>query len=259
MGYIVAIVNNKGGVGKTTSTCNLAHAVANRGKKVLIADIDNQSNSTSLMLNQEIISHTIYDLYENDNLSIDRCIYPTAYDRLHCLPNSIKTASIEPKLSSLGVSGWEILRYKLRDYALEHFDVTFIDCPPNLGVFVLQAMLTSDFVIIPLECGSRFSMEGLTRTVSTIEQVQEERNPDLKLLRLLINKVDKRTAISKMTIAQIREWYGEMVFKTVLSNATALQQAELARQTVVRFLPNSPISKQFRELSKEFIDTLFPE
>ena len=259
MGYLVAIVNNKGGVGKTVSTCNLAHAVANRGKKTLIVDIDNQSNATSLMLNPEIISYSIFDMYENINLPIDRCIYPTAYDRLHCLPNSIKTASLEPKLSSLGVNGWDILRVKLREYALHNFDVTFIDCPPNLGVFVLQAMLASDFVIIPLECGSRFSMEGLTRTVSTIEQVQEERNPDLKLLRLLINKVDKRTAISKMTIAQIRDWYGEKVFKTVLSNATALQQAELARQTVVRFLPNSPISKQFRELSKEFVETLFQE
>ena len=178
MGVIVAIVNNKGGVGKTTLAVNLAHALANRGKKILIVDNDAQCNATSLLVEHDVISDSIYELYENDETAIERCIYPTVYDGLSIIPNSEETAALEISLNRGIPSTYLRLRDRIRDYAKNHFDFTFIDTPPNWGYFVLAALHTADCVIVPILCSSRFSMEGLTRALSLIDGVEQVSNED---------------------------------------------------------------------------------
>ena len=259
MGAIIAIVNNKGGVGKTTLTVNLAHALANRGKRVLIVDNDAQCNASSLLVEHDVVSDSIYELYENDDVKIERCIYPTAYDGLSILPNSEETAALEISLNREIPHSYLRLRDRTRDYAKEHFDFTFIDTPPNWGYFVLAALHAADCVIVPILCSSRFSMEGLTRALALIEGVRERENPDLKLLRLVINNVDKRTAISRVVTDKLRRLFDESVlFNTSIPTNTQFSQAEMEGKSIIRFSPRSVGAKYYRSLATEFLEIFEP-
>lgn len=260
MGGIVAIVNNKGGVGKTTLAVNLAHALANRGKKILIVDNDAQCNASSLLVEHDVISDSIYELYESDDVNIERCIYPTIYDWLSIIPNSEETAALEISLN-MGIPGTYLrLRDRMRSYAKEHFDFTFIDTPPNWGYFVLAALHAADCVIVPILCSSRFSMEGLTRALALIEGVRERENPDLRLLRLLVNNVDRRTAISKVVTDKLRRLFDDdVLFKTSIPTNTQFSQAEMEGKSIIRFSPRSVGAKYYRSLATEFLNIFEPE
>lgn len=254
MGTIVAIVNNKGGVGKTTLAVNLAHALANRGKHICIVDNDAQCNASSLLVDADIVTDSLYELYENDETPVERCIYPTAYDNLFILPNSEETAALEIKLNRSIPESYLRLRSRLRDYAAANFDFTFIDTPPNWGYFVLTTLHAADCVIVPILCSSRFSMEGLTRALSLIEGVRERENPDLRLLRLLINNVDRRTAISRVVIDKLGRLFDEdVLFKTSIPTNTQFSQAEMEGKSIIRFSPRSVGAKYYRALASEFL------
>jgi len=258
MPFVVAVVNNKGGVGKSTVTANLSHAyaLANKGKRVLAVDLDSQCNLTELMTAQGTIGPSLYELLDDSTIDIRSCIYPTPYDGVSAIPNIPETASLEPKLMNHADNGWHILRTRLREYALSNYDLTIMDCPPNLGLFVLQAMVAADFVLVPIECASRFAIKGLNGTIKTIESAQKNLNPDLRFLRLLINKVDRRTSISKAMIEQVRGWHGDKVFKTVIPTNTAIQQAELHLKTIIRHSRFSPGAIQFKKLAVELTEIL---
>jgi cellulose biosynthesis protein BcsQ len=258
MGTIVAIVNNKGGVGKTTLTVNLAHALANRGKRVLIVDNDAQCNASSLLVDADVVTDSLYELYADDETPIERCIYPTAYENLSILPNSEETAALEIQLNRSIPVSYLRLRQRLRNYAASNFDFAFIDTPPNWGYFVLATLHAADCVIVPILCSSRFSMEGLTRALSLIETVRDRENPDLRLLRLLVNNVDKRTAISKVVIDKLGQLFAEdVLFKTSIPTNTQFSQAEMEGKSIIRFSPRSVGAKYYRALAVEFLK-LFP-
>jgi len=259
MGVIVAIVNNKGGVGKTTLTVNLAHALANRGKKILIVDNDAQCNASSLLVDADVVSDSVYELYESDDTPLERCVYPTAYDGLSIIPNSEETAALEINLN-LGIpTSYLRLRDRLRDYAKSNFDFTFIDTPPNWGYFVLAALHAADCVIVPILCSSRFSMEGLTRALSLIEGVRQRENPDLRLLRLIVNNVDKRTAISRVVTDKLRRLFeDDVLFKTSIPTNTQFSQAEMEGKSIIRFSPRSVGAKYYRSLATEFLEIFEP-
>lgn len=259
MGVIVAIVNNKGGVGKTTLAVNLAHALANRGNKILIIDNDAQCNASSLLVESDIVSDSIYEVYENDETIVERCIYPTAYDGLSILPNSEETAALEISLNMGIPDSYLRLRNRIRDYATANFDFTFIDTPPNWGYFVLASLHAADCVIVPLLCSSRFSMEGLSRALSLIEGVRERANPDLRLLRLIVNNVDKRTAISRVVTDKLGRLFDEsMLFKTSIPTNTEFSKAEMEGKSIIRFSPRSVGAKYYRNLATEFLSIFDP-
>lgn len=248
---IISVINNKGGTGKTTCAVNLSHSLANRGKKILVVDQDTQSNTSQIFVGKDVDTNTLYDVFTAGK-TVENCIYPTPYENIFCLPNIPATATLELNLYQDVKSSYTLLRSKLRRYALDNFDATLIDCPPNLGMFVAQALIASDFVIVPVECGSRFALDGLISAIEHIEGVKQNVNPDLAFLRLLINKVDLRTTISRSSVEHIKKKFGaELVFQTTIPINTDFQKAEEERKTIIRFSPRSAGAKKFRALADE--------
>jgi cellulose biosynthesis protein BcsQ len=258
MGVIIAIVNNKGGVGKTTATCNLAHALGLLGQRVLVVDLDPQCNATSLLLSNSLDrQHSLYELLAHDTLGppLTRFIYPCQYDGVCCLPNVSETASLEPEMILSAPASLFRLRRHLRDYALLHFDFVIIDNPPNLGSFVICALNTADFALVPVKAGSAFSVTGLLQAVRLINEVRIQDNKDLRFLRLLINQVDKRTLISRTLTEQIfRAFREDQIFRTAIPGNTAFEQAEAAGATIFRWNSSAPGAQAFRELAQELLD-----
>jgi len=258
MGVVIAIVNNKGGVGKTTAACNIAHAMGLLGRRVLVADLDPQSNATALLLSNHLDrQHNLYELLAEESLGtpISRFIYPSSYDGVFCLPNIPETASLEPELILSAPASFLRLRHHLRDYVLRQFDFVIIDTPPNLGTFVICALNTADFALVPVKAGSAFSVAGLLKAVRLINEVRVQDNKDLKFLRLLINCVDKRTLISRALTEQLfRTFREDQVFRTSIPGNTAFEQAEAAGVTIFRYNPSTPGARAFRELAQELLD-----
>ena len=258
-GLIISVLTNKGGTGKTTTTVSLGQALAREGKKVLIIDNDSQCNATAVLLQGEP-RYNLYEVYAADNnIYIEDCIHWTEFQQnLYCLPNTPETASIEPVLIKRGVNGGFIaLRKALRDYALKNFDFVIIDNPPNHGIFVINSLYTSDFAVVPTEAGSKASVRGLMKAVQFIEDVRQEGNPDLRFLRLLVTKVDRRTSVSRVITSQLRSNFGEeKMFKTVIPINTDMQKAELQDETIFKFNSKSGGAKAYRELTKELLTIL---
>jgi cellulose biosynthesis protein BcsQ len=257
-------MNRKGGVGKTTVTCNLGHALTLEGKKVLVSDMDSQCNSTSrLVANREGYRNTLYELLidENSNLSVQDCIYPSKYENLFILPNVYDTGGLEPELIR-NMSGQSLLRYrrKVRDYAKKNYDITLIDNSPTVGSFVLSSLNCADLALIPHEIDSEDSLEGLKNAIKIINEIRAGDNPDLRFLRLLGNKIDRRTNIGKSVIANLYAAFTpEQVFRASIPINAQLKEAEARRETIFRHDRSSSSARAFRDLAKEVIKILEDE
>lgn len=255
MGYIISVINNKGGVGKTTTTCNLADSLGKQGYKVLVVDADPQSNTTTILLPIEThIRKSLYDLLEN-NTTPDLnsgYLYATTCKNVLIVPNISETASIEPTLIAEAPKSFMRLKEKLRKSVVNNFDYIIIDCPPNMGTFVLCTLYASDFAIVPILAKSSFSVEGLIKAVRLIKDIREKVNPELRFLRLLINSVDKRTSISRSITEQInRVFEKDQIFKTQIPVNTTFEKAEANRETVFQYDGTSTGARAYRELAKE--------
>jgi chromosome partitioning protein len=254
-GMVMSIVNNKGGVGKTTVAVNLAHALTRRGQRVLVVDMDSQCNATSFLLPRDPAGNTLYEVFTESELNVGQCIHPTEYEKLFCLPNTNDTSALEPPLLNSLPDSFKLVRNRIRGYAQEHYDFALLDCPPNMGFFVVSALHASDFVIVPIWAGSAFSIEGLLKAIDLINDIRKNGNPDLKFLRLLINQVDRRTAMTKVTIDQIdKNFRHDQAFKTMIPVNAAFQRAENAGKTIIRYDPTTLGAKAYRALAKELLE-----
>lgn len=257
MSAIITVVNNKGGVGKTTVTCNLAHALGRSGKRVLVVDLDSQCNATALLMPQDAaLHHSLYEVLSPESLAdpLQTFIHPTRYDGVSCLPNVPETSSLESQLTGNAPDSFFLLRRQVRDYALRHFEFTLIDTPPNLGTLVICALNTADFALVPVKAGSAFSVAGLLKAVRLIKEVRLNSNKELKLLRLLINQVDRRTLISRTLAEQLSGAFRkDQIFQTTIPINTAFEQAEAAGTTVLHYHPSAPGSRAFGELAQELM------
>jgi cellulose biosynthesis protein BcsQ len=202
---------------------------------------------------------TLYELLMEDG-DISSFIYTTKYQNVWLLPNVEETAAIEPELIRGAPDSYFRLRDKLRQYAIENFDYTLIDDPPNMGTFVLMSLCASDFALVPIKAGSTFSIQGLVRAVQRIKEVSENYNHDLRFLRLLINMVDRRTVVGKATVTQVKDLFSATeVFETIIPVNAAFESAESARETILRFDSSSTGAKAIRSLAEELIVILESE
>jgi len=248
---IIIVINNKGGVGKTTITANLAHGLANRGKKILVVDQDSQANTTSI-LSPPIGANTLYSLYSSDE-PVSSYVYPTPYENLDLIPNENATATLELELYGDVKTSYHLLRNKIRKYAEDNYDHTLIDSPPNLGIFVMMGLICADAAIIPIEAGSRYSIDGFVAAYEAIQAASQKINHDLRFLRAVVNKVDMRTSVSKTSVEYLKRHFGDKLFNTTIPINTEIQRAEMDRQTVIRHSPHSTGAKKFRLLTDELL------
>ena len=254
MGKIIAIANQKGGVGKTTTTINLGAALAKEGKKTLIIDLDEQANATiGLGIKRELVKFSTYDLLTSDKDYLSG-IHPTNSENLSIIPSSNKLANIEKSLQEVETKE-QILLTKLKSLK-ETYDYILLDCPPSLGVIIDNALFLCDSVIIPVEC-EYFAYDALTQMVQKINQIQKEKkniNLSLTIEGVLLTKLDNRNLFGYKISEKVKELFPNKTYNTIITRSSHLQEAPMHGKSVLDFAYNSRGSKEYRELAKEVIN-----
>ena len=256
MGKVIAIANQKGGVGKTTTTINLGAALSRKGQKVLIIDLDEQANATiGLGISRELEYITSYDILVNKK-DITEGILKTYFENLSIIPSSHQFANIEESLCKIESVDNNILLHNLLLSIKENYDYILLDCPPSLGLVVDNALYASDSVIIPVEC-DYFAYDALTQMVNKINQTQKvKKNNNMKLTieGVLLTKLDNRNLFGYKMMEKVKEMFPTKTFKTIINRSSHLQEAPMHGKSVLEFAFNSRGSKEYRALAKEIIN-----
>ena len=246
----IAIVNQKGGVGKSTTAINLGASIAERGREVLIVDVDPQGNATSgLGLEKSDLEYSIYDALINDT-DLNDIIQPTGHHNFYILPANIDLAGAEIELVSV-MSRESRLKKKIEESDIE-YDYIIFDCPPSLGLLTLNALTASDSLIVPIQC-EYYALEGLGQLMQTIELVQSNLNPDLTLLGVVLTMNDARTNLSSQVIEEVKKYFGKDVFDTIIPRNVRLSEAPSFGEPIITYDPSSRGAHAYKELAKEVI------
>ncbi|MDR2458084.1 MAG: AAA family ATPase [Clostridiales Family XIII bacterium] len=251
MGKTIAIFNQKGGVGKTTTNINLAACLALKGKKVLIADIDAQGNTTSgIGIEKKGLSVTMYDILTNDSIDIRDGIVETKIPNLKLVPASVKLAAAEIELVS--IEGRERRLKKALDTIKNDFDYVFIDCPPSLGLLTINSLTAVDSVFIPIQC-EFYALEGVSQLLNTIDLVKKSFNPELEIEGVLLSMFDGRTNLSLQVVEEVKKFFGDKVYKTVIPRNVRLAEAPSHGLPAIKYDSSSAGAIAYDELADEFI------
>ena len=250
MGKIVAIANQKGGVGKTTTSVNLAACLAVLEKKVLLIDADPQANATStLVLNPEIEIGT-YQLIEGQ-IKVEDLIIETTSPNLKIIPANIDLVGIEIEL--VDKKNREKMLLNALETVKDNYDYIFIDCPPSLGLITLNCLTAADSVIIPIQC-EYFALEGLGKLLSTIRKIQELHNSKLDVEGILLTMYDSRLKLSNLVIEQVKLHFPEIVFNTIIQRNVRLSEATGNCKSIIKYDATSRGAINYLNLAREFID-----
>ncbi|HAA6955959.1 TPA_asm: ParA family protein [Listeria monocytogenes] len=250
MSKVIALANQKGGVGKTTSSVNLSSSLAFLGKKVLLVDIDPQGNASSgVGVNKGEIEHCIYDVLVDD-VAIQDVLQKTDLDNLNVIPATIQLAGAEVEL--VPAISREIRLKKAIDSIRDDYDYVIIDCPPSLGLLTLNALTATDSVLIPVQC-EYYALEGLSQLLNTIRIVQKHLNEDLQIEGVLLTMLDARTNLGIQVIEEVKKYFQNKVFNTIIPRNVRLSEAPSHGKPILLYDAKSKGAEVYLELAKEVV------
>jgi len=249
---IVAIANQKGGVGKTTTAVNLGAALAEIGHRVLIIDLDPQANATSSFGLQAVEQTSLYEPLIGDS-SITERIFPTERDSLFIVPSDLDLAGAEVEIARMPNHLTRLAETLKPLHADETFDFVLLDCPPSLGILMSNALAAADELLTPIQC-EYFALEGLVKIVRLIEQVRDSgANKRLQLGGIVMTMFDGRTNLSEQVVAEVRQHFGERVYQTVIPRSVRLSEAPSFGKSILEYAPSGTGAEAYRALAREFI------
>ena len=249
MGKIISVANQKGGVGKTTTTVNLATILAKRGKRTLLIDADPQGNATSGLGVDKDAGMSLYNILIDDT-QMEETFQQTPIKNLILCPSNMDLAGAEVQLVSM-MSREQRLKEKL-DKVKEYFDYILIDCPPSLGLVTLNAFTASDSVLIPIQC-EYFALEGLGQLLNTVDLVRKHLNKQFKIEGALLTMYDMRTNLSNQVVKEVKKYFGEKVYKNVIPRNVRLSEAPSYGLPITEYDPKSKGAKSYVKFAKEFM------
>lgn len=253
MGKIIAIANQKGGVGKTTTSINLSACLAEKGKKVLVIDTDPQGNTSSgFGIDKNNIENSVYELILGE-CSIRDCIVKDVVENVSVIPANVNLAAAEIEL--IGVEKKEYILKNEVDYIKDDYDFIMIDCPPSLNMLTINAMTTADSVLVPIQC-EYYALEGLSQLIHTINLVKERLNPDLSMEGVVFTMYDSRTNLSNQVVENVKENLNQKIYNTLIPRNIRLAEAPSFGMPINKYDPKSSGTEAYLKLADEIIASM---
>ena len=251
MAKVIAIANQKGGVGKTTTAVNLSACLADKGKRVIIIDADPQGNTTSgLGIEKQNVSKSIYEVIINDE-KIENALMQTMIENLYICPSNIQLVGAEVELVSV-ISRETRLKVALEDIR-DKYDFIIIDCPPSLGLLTLNALTAADTILVPIQC-EYYALEGLSQLMNTVKLVQRHLNPSLEVEGVVLTMFDARTNLSLQVVEDVKKYFRNKVYRTIIPRNVRLSEAPSFGLPIILYDPKSKGAECYLDLAREVID-----
>ncbi len=251
MGRIIAVANQKGGVGKTTTSINLSAALAAKGKKVLVIDTDPQGNTTSgFGIDKNNLDDTIYELMLEE-CTINDCTISEVIPNVSVIPSNVNLAAAEIEL--IGVDRKEFILKNAVDFIVDKYDYIIIDCPPSLNMLTINSMTTADSVLVPIQC-EYYALEGLSQLIHTVNLVKERLNPELEMEGVIFTMYDSRTNLSMQVVENVKNNLTQYIFKTLIPRNIRLAEAPSYGQPITAYDPKSAGAEAYMDLAEELIE-----